>query len=408
MTQLTISAVNISRSIAYGPSQSTLMHVPCVEISLSDGSVFKGDCLLTGAESTPPATLTPLTDGLTHTLVGQSLDDYLHLCRLASQSQYTLSEMRYPDLSQKSADERQKDNRREMLSMLGVLEKEEPQLEPTDVSYPLPRHMIRGATIALLHACAHAKNRSMDDYLADLMPNGQKGKRPPLGVHVDFAEQGPLLEHASALCYAIPPVADSKSLGKEVEKFQQYLRQLNNWINDNWENFEPEDRPTLFVDLNGAIHRINKESSGKTLGSLFGFGTTGNQEKMIFSNVITGTSASKTAGDHALMQSMMKSRKLKMTLAAGCWTNSLENVQTWLEKAKPSLIALHMHETASIGELIEMITIIKTAKTEFVLQGNGCGNLETWGVVHQIAQAAGPVIYIPSGNMAGLVQAINR
>ncbi len=411
MTQLKISAVNLSHSLAYGSSKSNLIQVPCVEIQLSDGQTFKGDGLLTGDETTPPATLAPLVDGLTQTIVGQPAHDFLQLCRLVSQSKYTLNEMRFPDPAQKSADERKKDNRREMLSMLGVLGKEELMPVPTDMTYPMPRHLVRGATAALLRACAHTAGLSTSDYLRNLLSGASeesaKPTKLPLGIHVDFAEHSQLLEHASALCYAIPPVANAKALGKEVEVFQKYLRQLNGWIEDSWSDVEAENRPWLFVDLNGAVHKINNESSGKTLGSLYGFGTTGNQEKMIFSNVVTNTSATTTAKDQVLMQSMTKSRKLKLSLAAGCWTNSLENVQTWLEKAKPKMIVLNLNETASMGELIEMIQQINGSTTELILQGSGCGNQRSWDLLHQVAQAAQPFLYLPAGRLDGTMQVIN-
>ena len=406
MTQSIISAVSLTEAVAFGQSHNDLISTPCISLELANGSVFKGDAILTGGESLTSAEVESMRQGLVDQLVGTDAADFGASSQRLSHCTYVTTEMRLPLPGEKSADESKLDNRREMLTRFGVVEKVEPKPIPTEVTYPLPRHIIRGASLALLQAAAHAHGVSTGAFLAQQLGTTEKGALK-FGIPVDYAEHGELLTHATALSYAIPPAANSKSLGKDVEKFQLYLRQLNGWIEESWSHVPPEDRPWLFIDLNGTVHRLNNEVSGKTLGSLFGFGTTGNQAKMIFANTVMNTTALRTANDQTLMQSLVKSRKLSIGLAAACWTNSLENVQTWLEKCKPSTMVVHLNETADVHELIRMIQAIQQNGANLVLVGDKSGTMRSWSLMHDLATAAQPLFYLPAGGKAGLVQALN-
>ncbi len=413
MTQSTITAVSVSNAIAFAPQSNRPISVPSIELSLSDGTQFKSACILTGTEALQKGSRTIIKAKLEQILVGREVTtaEFIETCDQIATATYTMQEMRLPDPVEKSTEALQKESRREMLSMIGMMDPIEPEPVLTDIHYPMPPHIVRGATAALLLASAHAENMTPSAFVRALLPDSHKNDNDAplkIGLHVDMAEHGPLIRHAAAMYYPVPAAAGADSLGATAEKFQRYLRQLGEWIAQSWQNFEPEKRPSLFVDLNGATHRLVNEQVARTMGTLFGFGKTGDEQKMIFANAVINESALKTANDQTYLQSLLKSKKLKMRLAAGEWTNTRENVSIWLEKCKPQLIVLKLNETANLGELISMMSDIYAHDTGLILVGSDGGNEHSWAVLHEIAAGASPEFYVPAGGLRGAVQAINR
>ena len=409
MTPLTISAVHLSKSIAYGPKSNKLVSVPCVSLTLSDRSSFKGDGILAGSERLNPDHQAAIEAELNRILKDQPADDFFTLCERVATSSYITEEWLYPEPDQETGDELLKKNRRDMLTVFGVVEQKMPEKVLTPVTHTLPAIVVRALTAALLRAVAHTQTKSITELVQTLLASPTPlNTRPNLGLDVSLASEPLLLSHAAALCYTVPAASTAESLGKTGEKFQKYLRDLGTWIADSWSRRDPADRPSLFVDLNGAIHRLNGNITGKTLGSLFGFSTTGNQEKMIFANAVINSTPLKTANDMALLQSLVKSRKLKLKLAAGEYTNTHDDVSLWLEKSKPEIILLKEIETANLGELLKIIKTINSSETNLIIIGGNGGNRRSWELIHTIAQLATPEIYIPAGEKHGMIDLINR
>lgn len=409
MTSLTISAVHLSKSIAYGLQSNQLVTVPSVNLELSDGSIVKGDGVLKGSNRFNSTHQDSIISELNHLLKDQPADDFFTLCQLAAHSSYETEEWLYPEPNQETGDELLKKNRRDMLTAFGVVEQKQPKKVLTSVTHTLPDIMIRAVTAALLRASAHARAKSVPQLIKELLGNtSEANSQLHFGLDVSLASQHLLLPHVAALCYTVPAASSAESLGKTGEKFQKYLRELNKWIEESWSQQDPADRPQLFIDLNGAIHRLNGTVTGKTLGSLFGFSTTGNQEKMIFANAVTNSTPLKTANDTTLLQSLVKSRKLKLKLAAGEFTNSVENVSLWLEKCKPELILIKETETVNLAELLKIIKTINGSETKVIIIGGKEGNRRSWELIHAIATSTGPELYIPAGNQHGIVDLINR
>ncbi|MFK7805277.1 MAG: hypothetical protein AB8G95_26835 [Anaerolineae bacterium] len=409
MTIPTISAVNITKSIAYGQTNEQIISIPCISIKLSNGSVFKGDGILNGSDSIHASHYSALADALTQTLKGKPAADFLPLCEQLSQVRFQIEEWRYPEPELATAEQSLKKNRRDMLSILGVVEPKQPEKVLTPVDYPLPAAIIRGTTAALLRAAADAQEQTLLGFVQTLLKSPSDLEKPlQLGLDVSLASHQPLLNHASALCYSVPAASGAESLGKSSEKFQKYLRQLNSWIDESWPHKDAADRPLLFIDLNGSIHRLNGNVSGKTLGSLFGFSTTGNQERMIFANSIIGDTPLKTVNDTKLLQSLVKSRKLKLKLAAANDTNSIAKVGLWLRECKPELIVLKDAEIPNLGEWVKIIQTIHSNQTPLILIGESVGNSRSWELIHTIATVAAPEFYIPAGGKQGFMEVVNR
>ncbi|MFT5193165.1 MAG: hypothetical protein ACI9EW_000633 [Cellvibrionaceae bacterium] len=408
-THLTISAVYFSQSVAYRPLNDQVVSLTCVNIELSDGSIFKGDAALNSSDGLDIGDPNAIKDGLNQMLVGQPADNFPALCQLVDQGHFTTDQWRYPEPVTETPEIQLKKNRRDILSALGVVKPRQLEKVLTPVESRFPNIIIRGITAALLRAVAYTASKSIQELIqSELETTTATTKDLKLGLDVSFANHQPFLSHVSALCYTVPAASDAQGLGKTGEKFQKYLRDLNSWIADSWAKHDRADRPWLFVDLNGAIHRLNNQATGKTLGSLFGFSTTGNQEKMIFANPVENTTPLKTVNDMTLLQSLVKSRKLKIKLAAASNTHTSENVALWLDKCKPEIIVLKEAETANLGDLLDIIKQIMAHGTLFILVGGQSGNPRSWGLIHEIAASADPEFYIPAGGKHGFLDVVNR
>ncbi|MEM9775338.1 MAG: hypothetical protein AAF902_12210 [Chloroflexota bacterium] len=404
---LTISAVVLKSSLAHSSDQAKIYQVPCVELTLSDGSTFLGDCVL-GSQHQKLFNEAEVVAGLSAVLVNGHLHDYLSLCQQIASATYTLQEYKLPDPADASAEDMHKRNRREILSKMGLVEQIEPELVLTDNAYLLPDHIVRGVTAALLEACAYAHQKSLGAYLVTLLKHSdQTPHLPKLGLDVSAAGQSALLKHASAICYTLPDGAGAESLGKSVEKLQRYLRELNGWIEAAWSTVEPTDRPWLFVDLQGSIHELNNRVMGKTLGTLFGFSTTGFQEKMIFANPTINTSPAHTIKDMRFLKSLMRSRKLGLQVAPSTWVDSTENVKAWSDSDKIDLLVIDLDQTANWGELVEMMCLAEAKSCTLILRSGRQGNERSWQINHSLAAAVNPLFYLPAGGERGYVQVIN-
>ncbi|MEM8858040.1 MAG: hypothetical protein AAGD96_06955 [Chloroflexota bacterium] len=404
---LTITDVSFTTSIAYTHNQENVANISCVQLTLSDGATFRGDCLLP-SEWSIVSQARAISTGLAQKLVGKTPENFIELCQQVTQAQFVVEEYRIPDPADASSEEMQKKARREMLSIIGIVDQIEPEPILTPIVYPVPNHVVRGATAALLRAVAHAHNQSLPDFVQGLLKERAEDKSAlRLGLDVSLASKTAFLHHISAVCYTLPHEAGAESLGKSVEKLQKYIRELNGWIEGTWAKLLPEERPWLFVDLNGTIHELNNRVMGKTLGSLFGFSTTGFQERMIFANPLTAESVDQTIKDFSLLRSLMKSRKLQLQAVPSASVNTLSNMENWIQKDKGELLVVHLDHVSSLGELLEMLKAATQADKSLILHAESMGNERTWQLAHTIAQAVCPLFYLPAGGEKGLIQAVN-
>ena len=408
VSNLSISAVDIISAIAYVSDKKDVADIPCIKLTLSDGATFLGDSILPEHASSIQ-NKSQILEALQSLLKDQPLADYLSQCRSISQVSYRVPEYKLPDPAEATAEEMQKRNRREILSVMGLVDQIQPEPILTDVDYPLPNQIIRGTSAALLQAFAHQAKLSIFEFVSSMVGK-DLGQNQSLryGLDVNLAGKSAFLPHTAAVCYTLPVGAGAESLGKSVEKLQKYLRELNGWIEATWAKREPAERPWLFVDLNGSTHQINNQVMGKTLGTLYGFSTTGFQDKMIFANPVIRETAAKTMGDMSLLGSLLQSRKLRLRAAPAVWLNGTENLRGWLKTSKVDLLVIDLDHVASVGELIEMIKAVLSTNFDFILRGSSHGNERTWGMMHALAQAADPLFYLPSGGEQGLIQAVNQ
>jgi methylaspartate ammonia-lyase len=159
----------------------------------------------------------------------------------------------------------------------------------------------------------------------------------------------------------------AEQVGLDGGKMTRYIR----WLRDRIARLGGEDyRPTVHLDLNGALGRICDHQPGRMLGLIYGWKTAaGLYPLRLESPVFLGSREAQIEAMRTL-KDYVRMRGLDVQLVAGEWVNSMEDVQAFLEAGAADAIQVKMPDLGGIQHAVDALLACKAAGVGAFLGGS--------------------------------------
>lgn len=385
-----------------------------VGLILEDGRIVWGDCV--AVEFSGKAGRNPLfraEEGLATiqqvvapVLRGRPLTGFRELAAEVDSLVETVTVARPVTLAEPdedSGEEPRAFSRRELFRLLAPTEGEESppaeEIEEVSVERQLHTAVRYGVSQALLSAVALARGVTMAEVVAeeydlplptDPVPiHAQCGADRYAGADKMIARRVASLPHT--LVDNIP-----EHLGGDGEVLAKYAR----WLRERIPQLSGDDyRPTIHLDVHGALGQIYGNNLGKILGYLYRLeGAVAPYPLRVESPLILESreahiEAMKTLRDY------IRIRKMKTHIVADEWANTLEDIQAFIAAQAADMIQIKMPDLGSVHNAIEAVLACKEAGVGAFLGGSCAETDLSAQVAAHIALATQPDLIMAKPGM---------
>jgi methylaspartate ammonia-lyase len=247
--------------------------------------------------------------------------------------------------------------------------REAPRTERVREERPLHPAVRYGVSQALLKAVALDGGVTMAEVIArewDLprpdaaVPlHAQSGRDRYMNADKMIVRRIPSLPHA-----LVDNIDDQ--VGPDGGKLLRYVR----WLNERIQELGGGYRPTIHLDLHGALGRIFEDNLGKVLGALYAMELAAQPYRLrVESPVIMETREAQIEALKTLRK-YIDFRKMQVELVADEWANTLEDVQAFVEAQAADVVQIKMPDLGGLHNSVEAVLACKAGGVGAFLGGS--------------------------------------
>jgi methylaspartate ammonia-lyase len=227
-----------------------------------------------------------------------------------------------------------------------------------------------GVSQALLRAVALARGVTMAEVIAQEW--GLPRPDGPVPIHAQSGSERihnadkMIVRRIASLPHALVDNIPEQ-LGQDGAKLVQYARWLKERVR---ELGGPEYRPTIHLDVHGALGQIVDNNLGKVLGQLYALqAALAPYAVRVESPVILESREAQIAALKQL-RDYIRVRKMAVHLVADEWANTLEDIQAFLEAGAADMIQIKMPDLGSVHHSVDAVLACQAAAVGAFLGGS--------------------------------------
>ncbi len=274
-----------------------------------------------------------------------------------------------------------------------------PRMERVGVTRPLHTAVRYGVSQALLQAVALARGLTMAEVIADewglplpaepVPIHAQSGGDRYANVDKMIARRVASLPHA--LVDDIP-----EQLGSDGSKLVQYAR----WVRERIQALAGSDyRPTIHLDVHGALGQVFDNNLGKVLGVLYALESAVQPYPLRVECPVMLASREAQIDAMRTLRQYVKSRGLGVQLVADEWANTLDDIRAFVDAQAADMIQIKMPDLGSVHNAVDAVLACKQGGAGAFL-GGSCAETDISARVGvHVALAARPDIVMAKPGM---------
>jgi methylaspartate ammonia-lyase len=237
----------------------------------------------------------------------------------------------------------------------GVSPEKQVLTEQVTVERPLHAAVRYGVSQALLAAVAISRGLTMAEVVAEEW--GLPSPSAPVAIHAlsgadrYLSADKMIVRRAESLPDA--PIDDfAEHLGDEGFKLSAYLR----WLVGRIQELASDDyRPTIQLDLNGALGQLFENDIGKVLGKLYGMEFAVKPYRLRVENPVVMESREEQIDASKTLRKYAQFRKMDVQLVADEWANTLDEIQAFLDAEAADMVHIKMPELGGLHNSVEAV-----------------------------------------------------
>jgi len=274
------------------------------------------------------------------------------------------------------------------------------------VERPLPTAIRYGVSQALLKAVAQARHLTMAEVIADEWNLPEPGRLVPIhaqsgGDRRKNADKM-IVRRVSSLPHAL--VEDiPRQFGEDGEALMQYVR----WLKERIEQLGGSNyRPTIHIDVHGALGRIYDNQLGRILGYLYRLESSVQPYTLrVESPIIMDTRAAQIQQLKTLRE-YVQFRNMAVQLVADEWANTLEDIRAFIDARAADMIQIKMPDLGALSNTVEAVLACRQAGIGAFLGGSCVETDLSARVAAHVALATQPTMVMARPGM-GVDEAIS-
>ena len=249
-------------------------------------------------------------------------------------------------------------------------EDEETSTERVTVQRRLHPALRYGLSQALLGAVALARGQSMAEVICEEWslprPEGpvpihaQSGTERYANVEKMIVRRVTSLPHA--LVENIP-----EQLGHDGAEMTRYIR----WLKERIMQLGGQDyRPTIHLDLHGALGEICEEDLGLMLGQLYAWELAAQPYRLRIESPMDLDSRAAQIRAMQTLREYLRFRGMEVQLVADEWANSLEDIRAFVKAGAADMIQVKMPDLGCIHNTVDAVLACKAGRVGALLGGS--------------------------------------
>jgi methylaspartate ammonia-lyase len=288
-------------------------------------------------------------------------------------------------------------------------EEQEEDLAPTErvtVERRLHTAVRYGVSQALLRAVALAQGVTMAEVIADEW--GLPRPDAPVPIHAQcgadrYAGADKMIaRRVASLPHALVDDIPAQ-LGEDGAELTRYAR----WLKDRIRQLGgPDYRPTIHLDVHGALGQIFQNDLGRVLGQLYALELAVRPYPLRVESPIVMDGRKAQIEAMKTLREYVRFRKMDVQLVADEWANTLEDVQAFVDAQAADVIQVKMPDLGSVHNAVKAVLACQAGGVGALL-GGSCAetNLSARVAVH-VALATRPDIIMARPGM-GVDEAVS-
>ena len=285
--------------------------------------------------------------------------------------------------------------RRELLTaplrlFRSIQQEVEGRSELVAVERPIHTAIRYGVSQALLSACALMRGVTMAEVITQewhlplprrpIPIHAQSGSARMANADKMIARRVASLPHA--LVDDIPT-----QLGQDGNKLTRYLR----WLVDRIQELGgPDYRPTIHLDVHGALGKIFDNQAGRILGQLYALEQAARPYPLRIECPVLMESRSEQIEMMKTLREYVRFRKMKVALVADEWANTLDDIRAFIAAEAADMIQIKMPDLGGIHNTVEAVLACREAGVGAFLGGSCAETDLSARVSAQVALACRP------------------
>jgi methylaspartate ammonia-lyase len=227
-----------------------------------------------------------------------------------------------------------------------------------------------GASQALLQATALARGHTMAQVLAGEWDLALPRTPVPLlarsGHERHYHAEKMIIHGLDSLPHAA--VDDiSQQMGRSGDEMTRYLR----WLAERIRQLgDAEYRPTIHIDLQGALGRILDNQMGQMLGQLRAWELATQPYQLRLEDPVIMDSQAAQLETLQTLRQYIRLRKMNVQIVAGKWANTLADIRAFVDAGAADAIQITMPELGSLHNTVEAVLACRAGDTGAFVGGS--------------------------------------
>jgi len=234
-------------------------------------------------------------------------------------------------------------------------EEQPPPTERVTVERPLHTAVRYGGSQALLRAVALARGMTMAEVIAEEW--GLPLPDVPVPIHAQSGGERchnadkMIARRVASLPHALVDDIPGQ-LGEDGAKLTQYVRWLKGRI---LELGGADYRPTIHLDVHGALGQIYQNDLGRVLGQLYAMEAAARPYPLRVESPVMMESREAQIEALKTLRDYVRFRKMSVQLVADEWANTLDDVRAFVDAQAADVIQIKMPDLGSVHNSVEAV-----------------------------------------------------
>lgn len=345
-----------------------------VGLVLEDGQVVWGDCVgvtFSGKSGRDPVFraqdgLATLRQVVEPVLVGRVLQDF----REVAEQVDALIEPMEIERQLPERETGKEMTRRELLTTPTRLLDQGPRTERVTVERQIHSALRYGVSQALFRAAAHTQGIPLTQLIceewnlplptAPISIHAQCGADRFDGADKMFARRVASLPHS--LAEDIP-----NQIGENATGLVRYAKWLKARIQEVWNS---NYRPTIHLDVHGALGQLHDHDLGRVLGVLYALEQAVQPFSLRVESPLIMEDRQSQIEQMKTLREYIRIRGMEVRIVADEWANSLEDVHAFIDHNAADMIHIKMPQLGGLQDTVEAVLACKSAGVDSLLGGS--------------------------------------
>ena len=254
--------------------------------------------------------------------------------------------------------------------MLQAARAEESPTERVTVTRRLHTAIRYGVSQALLGAVAAVRNLSMAEVVAEEwglpLPSAAVPIHAQSGSERYYNAEKMIARRVASLPHALVDDIPGQ-VGKEGAEMTRYLR----WLSQRIRTLGGHDyKPTIHLDLHGALGKLHDNSAGKMAEQLHAWELAAQPYRLRIESPVLRENRQAQIRAMKTLKEYASSRNMTVELVADEWANTLDDICAFVDAGAADMIQIKMPDLGGIHNTVEAILTCKRAGVGTLLGGS--------------------------------------